>query len=47
MNDLPIMQEGEGIVLFRPHIPAKAKEYVGQALDSRWIGQGPRVAVAR
>lgn len=42
-NDLPIMASGEGIVLFHPHIPKKAKEYVCDTLDSRWIGQGPKV----
>lgn len=40
----PVMEEGEGrIVLFRPNIPKKALEYIAQVLDSRWIGQGPRV----
>lgn len=44
MDVAPVMEEGEGrIVLFRPHIPKRAYEYVAQVLDSRWIGQGPRV----
>jgi dTDP-4-amino-4,6-dideoxygalactose transaminase len=42
-NDLPLMSTAEGIVLFHPHIPKKAKEYVCEVLDSRWIGQGPKV----
>lgn len=40
----PVMEEGEGrIVLFRPHVPKKAIEYISGVLESRWIGQGPRV----
>jgi dTDP-4-amino-4,6-dideoxygalactose transaminase len=42
-NDLPLMSSDEGIVLFYPHMPKKAKEYVCDTLDSRWIGQGPKV----
>jgi perosamine synthetase len=42
-NDFPLMQSEEGIVLFYPHVPKKAKEYVCDTLDSRWIGQGPKV----
>lgn len=42
-NDLPLMSTEEGIVLFHPHIPKKAKEYVCDTLDSRWVGQGPKV----
>lgn len=44
MNELPVMQEGEGIMLFYPHVPKKAIEAVTEVLQSRWIGQGPRVA---
>jgi perosamine synthetase len=44
MNELPLMNEDEGIVLFYPHVPATAIEKVTQVLQSRWIGQGPRVA---
>ena len=44
MNELPVMQEGEGIMLFYPHIPKKAIEAVTEVLQGRWIGQGPRVA---
>jgi dTDP-4-amino-4,6-dideoxygalactose transaminase len=42
-NDLPLMSTDEGIVLFHPHVPKRAKQYVCETLDSRWIGQGPRV----
>jgi len=42
-NDLPLMDTSEGIVLFHPHIPKNAKKYVSEVLDSRWIGQGPKV----
>lgn len=44
MNELPVMNESEGIVLFHPHVPETAIEEVNQVLRSRWIGQGPRVA---
>jgi perosamine synthetase len=44
LNELPVMHESEGIVLFHPHVPEKAVEGVTQVLHSRWIGQGPRVA---
>jgi dTDP-4-amino-4,6-dideoxygalactose transaminase len=44
MNEMPIMSEGEGIVLFHPYIPAQAIADVTEVLKSRWIGQGPRVA---
>jgi dTDP-4-amino-4,6-dideoxygalactose transaminase len=42
-NDLPMMNTEEGIVLFHPHMPKNAKKYVCDTLDSRWIGQGPKV----
>ncbi|MFO7907725.1 MAG: hypothetical protein R6U98_34085 [Pirellulaceae bacterium] len=42
--DLPVMRDGgNNIVLFYPHVPPRAKAFVAEALDSRWIGQGPRV----
>jgi len=37
------MSTEDGIVLFHPHMPKRAKEYVCDTLDSRWIGQGPKV----
>jgi perosamine synthetase len=43
MDELPVMHESEGIVLFHPHIPEKAVAEVTSVLHSRWIGQGPRV----
>jgi len=42
-NDLPIMDTSEGVVLFHPHMPARAIEYVTDTLKTRWIGQGPKV----
>jgi perosamine synthetase len=43
-NDMPILEEkGDNIVLFHPHIPKKAIEFVSDTLNSRWIGQGPKV----
>jgi dTDP-4-amino-4,6-dideoxygalactose transaminase len=43
-NDLPILEVGEGnIVLFHPHIPKNAADYVADTLSTRWIGQGPKV----
>lgn len=44
MNELPVMNENEGIVLFYPNVPKSAIEEVTKVLQSRWIGQGPRVA---
>ena len=44
MNELPVMNDGEGIVLFHPFVPKGAIQGVTEVLQSRWIGQGPRVA---
>jgi dTDP-4-amino-4,6-dideoxygalactose transaminase len=44
MNELPLMNENEGIVLFYPNIPKNAIDGVSEVLRSRWIGQGPKVA---
>ena len=44
MNELPLMNENEGIVLFYPNIPANAIDEVTKVLKTRWIGQGPKVA---
>ena len=44
MNELPLMNENEGIVLFYPNIPATAIDEVSKVLQTRWIGQGPKVA---
>ena len=43
MNEFPVMDTGDGIVLFHPNIPTKAALYVTEVLNTRWIGQGPRV----
>lgn len=42
-HELPLMQDGEGIMLFYPHVPPGAIAAVTEVLQSRWIGQGPRV----
>ena len=44
MNEMPVMNENEGIVLFYPNVPKTAIEEVTTVLQGRWIGQGPRVA---
>jgi dTDP-4-amino-4,6-dideoxygalactose transaminase len=44
MNEFPLLEPGEGnIVLFHPHIPRGALQAIGNVLQSRWIGEGPRV----
>ncbi|WP_305952860.1 DegT/DnrJ/EryC1/StrS aminotransferase family protein [Emticicia oligotrophica] len=43
MNEFPVMDTNDGIVLFHPNIPAKAALNVSEVLSTRWIGQGPRV----
>ena len=42
-NDMPMMKENEGVVLFYPHVPTNAIKYVSETLSGRWIGQGPKV----
>lgn len=43
-KDMPLLNVGaDNIVLFHPHMPKKAVEYVTDTLHSRWIGQGPKV----
>lgn len=43
-KEVPILEEIEGnISLFRPHIPAAAISEIADTLNSRWIGQGPKV----
>ena len=44
MRDMKIMEVSENnIVLFHPHVPQNAVSYVTDTLNSRWIGQGPKV----
>jgi dTDP-4-amino-4,6-dideoxygalactose transaminase len=43
MNEFPLMDTSEGIVLFHPNIPKNASKYTNETLNSRWIGQGPKV----
>ena len=43
-NEIPILDPSPNTIpLFMPHMPRRAKEYVNDTLDSRWIGQGPKV----
>ena len=43
-NEMPLMVVEKGnIVLFHPHITEKTRQYVNNTLNTRWIGQGPRV----
>ncbi|MFZ5366162.1 MAG: DegT/DnrJ/EryC1/StrS family aminotransferase [Patescibacteria group bacterium] len=37
------MAERKEIVLFYPHVPQAAREAARNVLDTRWIGQGPKV----
>ena len=44
VKDMSVMQEGsDNIVLFHPYVSELAKTSVMETLDSRWIGQGPKV----
>jgi len=44
MNEHPLLENGnDNIVLFHPDIPKNAINYVTDTLNSRWIGQGPKV----
>lgn len=43
MNEFPLMNEKEGIALFYPDIPENAANFIAEVLQTRWIGQGPRV----
>jgi len=46
VHDMSIMKDNsENIVLFYPHVSELAKSSVMETLDSRWIGQGPKVKV--
>lgn len=43
-KDMPLLEvDGKNIVLFYPQIPTNAADYVIDTLQSRWIGQGPKV----
>jgi len=44
MGEAPLMKvSNQNIVLFHPHIPKNATKYVTETLNTRWIGQGPKV----
>ena len=43
MNEFPLLDPEEGVPLFYPFIPPEATAEVLDTLNSRWIGQGPKV----
>ncbi len=43
MEEFELMNENEGIPLFKPYIPKNTVKYVTDTLNSRWIGEGPKV----
>ena len=43
MNEFPLLNESEGIPLFYPFVADNASNEVLDTLNSRWIGQGPKV----
>jgi len=44
VKDMSLMQDdSDNIVMFYPHVSKLAKTAVMQVLDTRWIGQGPKV----
>ena len=43
-QEVPLMEESPGnLVLFTPHVPKRAQEFVADTLSTRWLGQGPKV----
>ena len=46
VKDMSLMQDdSENIVMFYPHVSKLAKSSVMEVLDTRWIGQGPKVRI--
>ena len=44
IKDMSLMEDkSDNIVMFYPHVSELAKSLVMETLDSRWIGQGPKV----
>ena len=43
MEEFPLLPEQDGVPLFYPFVPPEALEEVQSTLQSRWIGQGPKV----
>ena len=43
MNEFPLLDPEEGVPLFYPFISPEATAEVLDTLNSRWIGQGPKV----
>jgi perosamine synthetase len=43
-TEMPLLEVKQGsIVLFHPHVSERARQLVNDTLQTRWIGQGPRV----
>ena len=46
VKDMSLMHdESDNIVMFYPHVSKLAKKSVMEVLDTRWIGQGPKVKI--
>ena len=43
MNEFPLLDSRKGIPLFLPKISKEGIKLVTQTLNTRWIGQGPKV----
>ena len=43
MNEFALLDEKEGIPLFYPYIAPETKDQLLETINSRWIGQGPKV----
>jgi perosamine synthetase len=43
MNEFPLLDPKKGIPLFYPYVPPKSINYIKNTLQTRWIGQGPKV----
>ena len=43
MSEFPLIDEKAGIPLFIPYIPKRGIDFVNETLNSRWIGEGPKV----
>ena len=43
MNEFALLDEREGIPLFYPYVAPEAKAEIIETINSRWIGQGPKV----
>ncbi len=43
LDELPLMDVHEGVVLFHPNVPKNSLKHLETVLNTRWIGQGPKV----